>query len=199
MVAMVLLVLSFWALLGYVFGSFPTGVILARIMGLGNLRSIGSGNIGATNVLRTGSKTAAIGTLIGDAAKGAIIVIIAYRIHGDIAAQAAALGAFIGHCYPLWLHFKGGKGVATFLGVVLALNWPVGLAACAVWALAAWRMRISSLSALVAAAVVPAFTVTSFEPQQTVLMIALAVLVFWRHRDNIARLQTGDEPRIGQS
>lgn len=183
--------------IGYLFGSFPTGVILSRVMGLGDLRQVGSGNIGATNVLRTGNKLAAAGTLIGDALKGMLAVWLVGHWFGDVPASFAALGAFVGHCYPVWLRFKGGKGVATFLGVLLALNWPVGLACCAVWALTAWRMRFSSLAALVAAGVAPFFTITSDHPAQTMLAGFLAVLLYWRHRENVIRLGAGTEPRIG--
>ena len=144
-----LLILS--AVLGYGLGSIAAGMILARVMNLGDLRSIGSGNIGATNVLRTGNKLAAALTLILDAAKGAVAVLLGRMIGGEDAAQIAALAAFIGHCYPVWLGFKGGKGVATFLGIWLALAWPVGLACCATWLAAALTSRISSMGALVAA------------------------------------------------
>ena len=146
-----LAILSLWAILGYVFGSIPYGMVIARVMGLGNLRDIGSGNIGATNVLRTGNKTAAALTLIFDAAKGAFAVLLARFLAGEDAAQIAGLAAMIGHCYPVWLKFKGGKGVATFLGVLGALAWPVGLACCAVWAIVMAITRMSSMSALAAA------------------------------------------------
>ena len=143
--------LALWAALGYLLGSIPFGMVLTKLMGLGNLRDIGSGNIGATNVLRTGSKKAAAATLILDGGKGAVAVLIARAFAGEDAAQIAGVAAFIGHCYPVWLGFKGGKGVATFLGLLLALSWPVGLACCATWLAAAAVTRISSLSALFAA------------------------------------------------
>ena len=123
-----------WALIGYVLGSIPFGMVLARIMGLGNLREVGSGNIGATNVLRTGNKTAAFLTLVLDGAKGAVAVLLARAFAGEDAAQIAGLAAFLGHCFPVWLGFRGGKGVATFLGIILALAWPIGLACC--WSMA---------------------------------------------------------------
>ena len=185
------------AVMGYLLGSIASGMILARVMNLGDLRSIGSGNIGATNVLRTGNKLAAALTLLFDGAKGAVAVLIARQIGGEDAAQIAGLAAFIGHCYPIWLGFKGGKGVATFLGLWLALAWPVGLACCAVWLLTARVTRISSLSALVAAASALIWAIV-FDRAETVLLGALVVvLVFWRHRSNIARLVNGTEPRIG--
>lgn len=193
--AIMLIVLS--TCIGYLFGSFPTGVVLSRLMGLGDLRQVGSGNIGATNVLRTGNKLAAAGTLIGDALKGVLAVWLVRHWFGDAAAMFAAFGAFVGHCYPIWLGFKGGKGVATFLGVLLALNWPVGLACCATWLITAVFMRISSLAALVAAVVAPLFTLTSASPAQTLLVAVLAALLYWRHRENVARLRAGTEPRIG--
>ncbi|WP_300397277.1 glycerol-3-phosphate 1-O-acyltransferase PlsY, partial [uncultured Sphingobium sp.] len=136
--------------LGYLLGSIPFGLLLTRVTGAGDLRQIGSGNIGATNVLRTGNKKAAALTLLLDGAKGAVAVLLARAFAGEDAAQAAALGAMIGHCYPIWLGFRGGKGVATFLGLMLALAWPVGLACCVVWLITAAVSRISSLSALAA-------------------------------------------------
>ena len=146
------LTLAVIALAAYLLGSIPFGILITRAMGLGDLRQIGSGNIGATNVLRTGNKGAAAATLFLDGAKGAVAVLIARAIAGEDAAQLAALSAFLGHLYPVWLRFKGGKGVATFLGTLLALAWPVGLASCATWAVAALLTRISSLAALTAAA-----------------------------------------------
>ena len=191
------LLLLLCAVMGYLLGSIASGMILARVMNLGDLRSIGSGNIGATNVLRTGNKLAAALTLLFDGAKGAVAVLIARQIGGEDAAQIAGLAAFIGHCYPVWLGFKGGKGVATFLGLWLALAWPVGLACCAIWLLTALITRISSLSALVAAASAMVWAIV-FDRSETLLLGALVVaLVFWRHRSNIARLMNGTEPRIG--
>ena len=191
------LVLLFWAALGYLLGSIPTGVLAARAMGLGNLREIGSGNTGATNVLRTGSKSAALITLLGDALKGVVAVLLAGHFAGEDAAQAAALAAFVGHCYPVWLRFAGGKGVATFLGLALALAPLAGAIACALWAATAKMARISSLSALVAAGLTPPVLLLTGAHQLVALFLVLAVLVFWRHRSNIVRLRAGTEPRIG--
>ncbi|HSG54699.1 MAG TPA: glycerol-3-phosphate 1-O-acyltransferase PlsY, partial [Paracoccaceae bacterium] len=144
--------LILWAVIGYLLGSIPFGMVLTRAMGLGNLRDIGSGNIGATNVLRTGSKKAAALTLLLDGGKGAVAVLLARAMAGEDAAQIAGLTAMLGHCYPVWLRFRGGKGVATYIGLVLALAWPVGLAVCATWLAVAAIGRTSSLAALVAAA-----------------------------------------------
>ncbi|MHA6263336.1 glycerol-3-phosphate 1-O-acyltransferase PlsY [Arenibacterium sp. CAU 1754] len=186
------------AVLGYGLGSIAAGMILARVMNLGDLRSIGSGNIGATNVLRTGNKLAAALTLILDAAKGAVAVLLGRMIGGGDAAQIAGLAAFIGHCYPVWLGFKGGKGVATFLGIWLALAWPVGLACCATWLVAALTSRISSMGALVAAAGSSIFAMVMGYSSAVILGVVMTTLILWRHRANIARIQDGTEPRIGQ-
>jgi glycerol-3-phosphate acyltransferase PlsY len=186
------------AALGYLLGSVPFGVIITRMLGLGDLRSIGSGNIGATNVLRTGNKAAAAATLILDGAKGAAAVLAARAVSGEDTAQVAGLFAFLGHLYPVWLGFRGGKGVATFLGTLLALAWPAGLAACATWLVTALVTRISSLSALVASGLAAIWAVLLGFPQVALLTAAMATLVFWRHRENIARLRAGTEPRIGR-
>ena len=185
-------------LLAYLLGSIPFGVVIARAMGLGDLRSIGSGNIGATNVLRTGNRKAAAATLVLDAAKGVVALLLARALLGETAAMVAGLGAFLGHLYPVWLGFRGGKGVATFLGVVLALHWPVGLAACATWALVAAMARISSLAALTAAALTPLWLYALGRPDAIWLGLAMAVLVWIRHHANIRRLAAGTEPRIGR-
>ncbi len=190
--------LGLWAAFGYLLGAIPFGMVLARVMGLGNLRDIGSGNIGATNVLRTGSKKAAAATLILDGGKGAVAVLLARALAGEDAAQIAGLMAFIGHCFPVWLGFKGGKGVATFLGLLLALFWPAGLAACATWLVTAVVTRISSLSALVAAVLAPIWMGLLGAPQGVALVMALAALILWRHSANIARLRSGEEPKIGK-
>lgn len=191
-------ILILWAVIGYGLGSIPFGMVLAKLMNLGNLREIGSGNIGATNVLRTGNKAAALGTLILDGGKGAVAVLMARLLAGEDAAQLAGLMAFIGHCYPVWLGFKGGKGVATFLGLMLALAWPVGALCCLAWLVTAAVSRISSLSAIVAAAS-STFWVVFLGPGAIFLLSAvLTLLVFWRHRENIARLKAGTEPKIGQ-
>ena len=191
-------ILILWAVIGYLLGSIPFGMVLAKVMNLGNLREIGSGNIGATNVLRTGNKAAALGTLILDGGKGAVAVLLARALAGEDAAQLAGLMAFLGHCYPVWLGFKGGKGVATFLGLMLALAFPVGALCCLAWLVTAAISRISSLSAIVAAAT-STFWVVFIGPGAIFLLSAiLTLLVFWRHRENIARLRAGTEPKIGK-
>jgi len=192
------LMMLLWALVGYGLGSIPFGLVLTRLMGLGNLRDIGSGNIGTTNVLRTGSKLAALLTLLLDGGKGAVAVILARMLAGEDAAQLAGLAAFLGHCFPVWLGFKGGKGVATFLGLMLALAWPVGVAACLTWLAGAAITRMSSASALLSALAAPVWAMLLGVPQIVALTIALTVIVFWRHSENIARLRAGTEPKIGQ-
>jgi glycerol-3-phosphate acyltransferase PlsY len=189
--------LALTVLRAYLAGSIPFGVLIARALGLGDLRKIGSGNIGATNVLRTGNKRAAAATLLLDAAKGAVAVLAARYFAGETAAMLAGLAAFLGHLYPVWLGFRGGKGVATFLGVMLALAWPVGLLACATWAAVAAAFRYSSLAALAAAASAPLWLLLLGPRQAVWLALALAALVFLRHRANIARLLAGSEPQIG--
>jgi acyl phosphate:glycerol-3-phosphate acyltransferase len=185
-------------LLSYLLGSIPFGVVITRLMHLGDLRSIGSGNIGATNVLRTGNKGAAALTLALDAGKGAVAVLAARALLADpLATALAGLGAFLGHLFPVWLGFRGGKGVATFLGILLALVFPVGLIACATWLATAFAFRISSLAALVAAAAAPLWLWLLGPGEYVWLGAALAVLVFVRHHANIRRLAAGTEPRIG--
>jgi glycerol-3-phosphate acyltransferase PlsY len=186
------------AVLGYLLGSIPFGIVMARAFGLGDLRKIGSGNIGATNVLRTGNKPAAFLTLVLDAGKGGIAVLLARWLVAEDAAQVAGGAAFLGHLFPVWLGFKGGKGVATFLGTLLALSFPVGLAACLLWLLTAAISRISSLSALVAAALSPVAATFLGRPDLSLLAILLAALIFVRHDANIRRLMRGEEPRIGR-
>ncbi|MFP4043818.1 MAG: glycerol-3-phosphate 1-O-acyltransferase PlsY [Rhodosalinus sp.] len=192
------LLLLLWAAAGYLLGSVPFGLVITRAFGLGDLRAIGSGNIGATNVLRTGSKSAAAATLILDSGKGAAAVLLARAMAGEDAAQVAGLAAFLGHCFPVWLRFRGGKGVATFLGTLLALAWPLGLAACATWLATAAVTRLSSLAALVAAALSPLWAVLLGRGEVAVLAAALSLVVLWRHGDNIARIRAGTEPRIGR-
>ncbi|MEP1353517.1 MAG: glycerol-3-phosphate 1-O-acyltransferase PlsY [Tateyamaria sp.] len=192
-------ILLLWAVIGYALGSIPFGMVLARVMGLGNLREIGSGNIGATNVLRTGNKLAAALTLLLDAAKGAAALLLArYATGAEDAAQLAGLAAMIGHCYPVWLKFQGGKGVATFLGLLLALAWPVGVGACIAWLIGAGLFRISSMGALVAAAASTFLMMFLSRPDALVLGAILTLLIFWRHRANIARIKAGTEPKIGK-
>ena len=186
------------AALGYLLGSIPFGVLVTKMMGLGDLRQIGSGNIGATNVLRTGNKSAALATLLLDGGKAAVAVLIARCVTGhEDAAQLAGLTAFLGHLFPVWLGFKGGKGVATFLGTILALAWPVGIAACLTWLVTAVVSRISSLSALVAATLSVAWAAAFGQGQMIYLIVILAPLIFWKHLPNIERLKAGTEPRIG--
>ncbi len=189
--------LGIWAVIGYLLGSIPFGMLLTRMMGLGNLRDIGSGNIGATNVLRTGNKLAAALTLVLDGGKGAVAVLLARMFASEDAAMAASLMAFIGHCFPVWLGFKGGKGVATYIGLLLALAWPVGLAACATWLVTALIFRISSLSALVMAGLATVWVVVLGFVHLFVLVTILTLLVYWRHWPNIKRLKAGKEPKIG--
>jgi glycerol-3-phosphate acyltransferase PlsY len=192
------LMLLLTAALAYLLGSIPFGIVITRALGLGDLRQIGSGNIGATNVLRTGNKPAAAATLILDAAKGGVAVLIARAMVGEDAAQVAALASFLGHLFPVWLGFKGGKGVATFLGILLALAWPVGLMACATWLVTALISRISSLSALAAAGLAPGFLAFGGYSSMVLLAVVLAVLVWVRHAANIRRLKDGTEPKIGK-
>ena len=193
-----LLILLLWAVLGYLIGSVPFGVLVARVMGLGNLRDIGSGNIGATNVLRTGSKAAAAATLVLDAAKGAMVLLLARKVAGEDAAQIAALAAMVGHCYPVWLKFSGGKGVATFLGILLALAWPVGISACIIWLIGAAATRMSSMAGLLSAAASSILVVVMGYGMGYFLCVLLTIIVFWRHRANITRIRAGTEPKIGQ-
>lgn len=190
-------VLLIWAVIGYLLGSVPFGMIITKLFGLGNLREIGSGNIGATNVLRTGSKPAAAATLILDGGKGAVAVLLARAMVGEDAAQVAGLMAFFGHCFPVWLKFKGGKGVATFLGLMLSLAWPVGIACCATWLAGAYLSRISSVGALVAALSSPVWMLLLGYPHGMALAIILTLIVFVRHAANIRRILSGKEPRIG--
>lgn len=185
------------AALAYLLGAVPFGILITRALGLGDLRAIGSGNIGATNVLRTGNKAAAAATLALDAAKGAAAVLIARAFAGEDAAQLAGLAAFLGHLFPVWLGFRGGKGVATFLGLLIALAPDVGLGCCAVWAATAAITRISSMSALVAAASASLWLVVFNHGQILFLVMILTLLIYAKHSQNIARLKAGTEPKIG--
>ncbi len=190
--------LTLVGILAYLLGSVPFGLVITRVFGLGNLREIGSGNIGATNVLRTGSKPAALATLLLDSGKGAIAVLAARALVGEDAAQLAGFAAFLGHCFPVWLGFKGGKGVATYLGTLLALSFAAGVAACLTWLAFAALFRISSLAALVAAALMPVWLWLLGMPTMIALAIGLGALIFIRHGTNIARILDGTEPRIGK-
>jgi acyl phosphate:glycerol-3-phosphate acyltransferase len=183
--------------IGYLFGSIPFGMILTRMAGTQDLRSIGSGNIGATNVLRTGRKVLAAATLIGDMLKGTVAVLIVGAWAGPTAAMAAALGAFLGHLFPVWLKFRGGKGVATYIGVLLGLFWPVALVFCAIWLLVASTTRYSSLSALIASLATPLLLWWLGHPQFAVLFAMLTLLLWFTHRENIRRLAAGSEGKIG--
>jgi glycerol-3-phosphate acyltransferase PlsY len=190
---------------GYLLGSIPFGIIATKLGGAGDLRAIGSGNIGATNVLRTGRRDLAVITLLGDGGKGAVAVLLAWLAtrDGTVEQQAlltslAAGAAFLGHLFPVWLGFRGGKGVATFFGTLLAAAWPVGLAAAATWLIVAFLFRISSLAALVAVALAPAVALLLGRPPAVALLaLFMALLVYVRHSENIRRLLKGEEPRIG--
>ena len=188
--------LVFVAVASYLLGSIPFGLVIAKALGLGDLRQIGSGNIGATNVLRTGSKPAALATLLLDAGKGGIAVLLARFFVGPDAAQLAGLAAFIGHIFPVWLNFKGGKGVATYLGTLLALSFFPGLAACMTWLVFALAFRISSLAALAAAALMPLWLHLMGLPHYLVLAALLGALIWMRHAGNIRRILAGTEKRI---
>jgi glycerol-3-phosphate acyltransferase PlsY len=195
--------------LGYLLGSIPFGLVLTRAAGLGDVRKIGSGNIGATNVLRTGNKKLAALTLFLDGFKGAAaVLVVLYAVAPWLGASTgsaaalnlaviAGLGAFLGHVFPVWLGFKGGKGVATYIGVLLGLAWKVGLLFCLIWIVVAYLGRYSSLSALVASALTPAVLLWLGTPALALLFLVLTVLLYWKHRENIARLLAGTESRIG--
>ena len=183
---------------GYLLGSIPFGVIVTRLGGAGDVRAIGSGNIGATNILRTGRKDLALLTLLGDGGKGAVAVLLARFMLGQDAAALAGGAAFLGHIFPVWLRFKGGKGVATFFGVMLAAAWPAGVLAGLTWIVVAAVLRWSSLAALAAAALAPIFAVLLHQPPPIVLLaLFMALLIFYRHQENIRRLLKGEEPKIG--
>jgi acyl phosphate:glycerol-3-phosphate acyltransferase len=182
--------------IGYLLGSIPFGLVLTRFAGTADLRSIGSGNIGATNVLRTGRKGLAAATLLLDMLKGTVAVIIAGSFGGPNAAMLAALGAFLGHLFPVWLTFKGGKGVAVYIGVLLGLFWPAALVFCALWLATAFTSRYSSLAALVASFVTPIFLWWFGHLALASLFAVLTLLLFYMHRENIGRLQAGTEGRI---
>lgn len=183
---------------GYLLGSIPFGMILTRLAGTQDLRAIGSGNIGATNVLRTGRKGLAAATLAGDLLKGTVAVLIAGKIGGPSAAMLGALGAFLGHLFPVWLGFKGGKGVATYIGTLLGLFWPAALAFCVIWLIVAWLTKYSSAAALVATLLTPILLWADGQPALAVLFAVLTILLWIMHRGNIARLRAGTEGKIGK-
>jgi acyl phosphate:glycerol-3-phosphate acyltransferase len=184
---------------GYLLGSIPFGLLLTRLAGLGDIRQIGSGNIGATNVLRTGNKGLALATLLLDGGKGAAAVLIAQSFfHAEHIPIIAGAFAFIGHLFPCWLKFKGGKGVATALGTWLALSWPIGVLGCLTWLIVALIFRYSSLSALLAVALAPVYAIFLGTPALIGFGVGVAVLVWIRHHENIRRLLKGEEPKIGQ-
>jgi acyl phosphate:glycerol-3-phosphate acyltransferase len=184
-------------LFGYLLGSIPFGLILTRLAGTQDLRTIGSGNIGATNVLRTGRKGLAAATLLGDMLKGTVAVLVAKQCGGQDLGVLAALGAFLGHLFPVWLKFRGGKGVATFIGLLIAFAWPVALGFCAIWLIVAAATRYSSLAALIASAATPVMLLALGEAREALLFVALAALLWVMHRANIGRLLDGTEGRIG--
>jgi glycerol-3-phosphate acyltransferase PlsY len=184
--------------IGYLLGSIPFGLVLTRLAGTQDLRTIGSGNIGATNVLRTGRKGLAAATLLLDMLKGTAAVVISGYFGGPVAAMLAGLGAFLGHLFPVWLKFKGGKGVAVYIGILLGLFWPAAIVFCLVWLATAFASRYSSLSALVASVVTPLYLWWFGHLALASLFAVLTLLLFYMHRENIRRLQAGTEGRIGQ-
>ena len=192
------------AVIGYLLGSIPFGLLITRAAGLGDVRKIGSGNIGATNVLRTGRRELAAATLVLDALKGAGAVLIARQAWGADAALVAGVAAFLGHCFPVWLGFKGGKGVATYIGLLLGLAWPIGIIFCVVWLIIAFAQRMSSLAALTAAVTTPIFAYVAGlyadwidGPRLAAVTAVLALVLIYNHRANVGRLIQGTEPRIG--
>lgn len=185
--------------IGYLLGSIPFGLILTRLAGTQDLRTIGSGNIGATNVLRTGRKGLAAATLVLDALKGTVAVIISGYLGGPEGAMLGGLGAFLGHLFPVWLRFRGGKGVAVYIGILIGLMWPAAIVFCLTWLILAFALRYSSLSALVASIVTPVFLWWLTQPTLAALFALLTLLLFYMHRENIQRLIAGTEGKIGQT
>lgn len=186
-------------LIGYLLGSIPFGLILTSFAGLGDVRAIGSGNIGATNVLRTGNKTLAAATLLGDLLKGTAAVLLARHFLDESSALVAGLGAFLGHLFPMWLNFKGGKGVATFIGILLAIDWKAALAYGGIWLILAGVFRYSSVAALTACLATPFILFSLGKIEAAILFALLTALVWYKHRANISRLFAGTEPKIGAS
>lgn len=191
------LTLLYAAILGYLFGSIPFGLVLTKATGGGDIREIGSGNIGATNVLRTGKKGLAASTLVLDAAKATLAIVLARYLWGETAAMIAGFSAFLGHLFPVWLRFRGGKGVATMIGALLGLAWPVGIAFCLVWLATALISRQSSLAGITAAITSPIFAWFVAGAALSLTALALALLLIYRHHENIKRLIAGTEPKIG--
>jgi len=185
-------------IVGYLLGSIPFGLLLTKLAGTGDIRLVGSGNIGATNVLRTGRKGLAAGTLIGDLLKGTVAVLLMHRLGGINAGLVAGLGAVLGHVFPVWLGFKGGKGVATYIGVLIAVSWLVALMFAVIWAVVAAATRYSSLSGLIASAATPALLYVGVGSKSALLFLVLTVIVWIMHRGNIQRLLAGTEPKIGR-
>ena len=185
-------------IVGYLLGTIPFGLLLTKLAGTGDIRSVGSGNIGATNVLRTGHKGLAAGTLIGDLLKGTVAVLLMHRLAGTNAGLVAGLGAVLGHVFPVWLGFKGGKGVATYVGVLIAVSWIVALMFAAIWAGVAALTRYSSLSGLIASALMPPLLYLGVGSKSALLFLVLTVIVWIMHRGNIQRLLAGTEPKIGR-
>ncbi len=190
-------VLILWGVIGYLFGSIPGGVILAKAMGLGNLREIGSGNIGATNVLRTGNKKAALLTLLFDAGKAIAVILLARAFVGEDAVQVTAVAAFFGHCFPVWLGFRGGKGVATYFGIMAVMAFPAVLASCLIWLAVAAIFRYSSLAALITAGWTPIVMVFTGNGFTFFMGVVLGLGIYLRHLPNIGRLKRGEESKIG--
>ena len=184
---------------GYLAGSIPFGILIAKILGLGDLRKVGSGNIGATNVLRTGNKLAAFLTLLFDFSKGICAVLITRHFFGEDAVQVSAFSALVGHCFPIWLRFSGGKGVATFLGATIALSFLIGIICCFVWLFVAVLRRMSSLASLTSAASAPIAAMFLSQPNTIILLMLLVGVVFFRHKQNINRITKGVEPKIGEA
>ena len=184
---------------GYLAGSIPFGILISKILGLGDLRKLGSGNIGATNVLRTGNKLAAFLTLLFDFSKGICAVLIVRQYFGEDAVQVSAFSALAGHCFPIWLKFRGGKGVATFLGVTLALFFIAGIICCFVWLLVALVKKMSSLASLTSSASAPIAAIFLNQPNAIILLVLMVGIVFFRHKQNIDRIIKGVEPKIGKT
>jgi glycerol-3-phosphate acyltransferase PlsY len=194
---MAVLLISLAFLVGYLFGSIPFGLIVTRLAGSGDIRAIGSGNIGATNVLRTGRKSLAAATLLGDMLKGTAAVLLMNQLGGGDAALAAGFGAVIGHVFPVWLGFKGGKAVATYVGVLIAIAWPIAVAFGVIWGAIAALTRYSSLAGLVASVLTPPLLLYFVDGRSALLVFVLTALLLFKHRGNIKRLVAGTEPKIG--